>query len=152
MTSGDDKPQAQIETLVLANHAEAVNGLLYIAGGCWTIHWRQTPSEGQPPPISHFGIALAVLIPWTQTNRRHHLTLRIEPEDGGEPLVSVDGDLEVGRPPGVSPGSDQRAVLAVNADVQFPKAGGYRVLAELSSGHTRSVSFQVRDVGSPPAA
>jgi hypothetical protein len=140
----------RIETLILANHAEAVNGLLYISGGCWTRHHRAVPPADQPAPLSTFGIALGVLVPWTEANRPHVVTLTIEPEDDPDhPLIDVNGQLIVGRPPDAKPGSDQRTVLAVNANLQFPKAAGYCLKAALSSGDVRTVSFDVVDVAVP---
>lgn len=137
----------EIELLVIANHAEAREGLLFLSGACWTDLWRGTPGQGNPPPMNHFGVAVSVLVPWEETNRRHHLVMRLETEDGQE-LVRMEGDLEVGRPPGITAGSDQRAVLAINADIQFPKPGGYRILADVGA-QTRSVSFRVHDESKP---
>lgn len=136
----------QIEFLVISNHAEAKDGLLYLSGACWTDLWRGIPAEG-PPPISHIGLAVAILVPWDETNHRHHLTIRLENEDGRE-LTRVEGDLEVGRPAGIPQGADQRAVLAMNADIQFPAAGGYRIVAEVGE-ERRSVSFRVHNTNQP---
>ena len=133
----------EIETLLLANHAEALNGLLYISGGGFTEIHRPPVPEGANPPSSHFGIAVAVLVPWNETNEVHHLVLGIEQEDGAQ-VGRFEAALEVGRPPGIRPGTDQRAVLAVNIDMAFPGSGGYRIVADLA-GQRRAVSFNVRD-------
>lgn len=136
----------RIETLMLANHAEAINGLLYISGGGWRHHWRQKPHGDEAVPSAPLGIAISVLIPWSDTNQKHSLTLRIEPEDGGDPLVKIDGEFEQGRPPGEPPGSDQRAVMAMNLPIQYPSAGGYRVVAKAGQNNEeKSVSFVVHD-------
>jgi hypothetical protein len=132
-----------IEMLTVANHAEAVNGLLYLSGAGWDRVTRRYPTGGKPRP-HRFGIAVSVLIPWAEANRRHRLSLWVESEDGGDPLVKVDGKLEVGRPPGVPEGSDRRAVLAVEATVEFPRPGGYRIVGEVG-GNTRTYSFFVVD-------
>ena len=137
-----------IEFLVIANHAEAREGLLYLSGACWSDVWR-TIAPGGAPPITHFGVGVAVVVPWGETNRRHHLTVRIEDEDGKE-ITRVEGDLELGRPVGISPGSDQRAVVAMNADLVFPDPGGYRLLAEVGEDR-RAVSFRVHDGPQPRA-
>ena len=137
-------PGPMVETLLLANHAEALNGLLYIQGGGWVHHWRDRPVDGQPPPTAHFGVAMSILVPWGDTNRRYPLSLEIVPEDGGEPLTRIDASYEVGRPPGTPPGSDQRSVLAVNFDLHFPADGGYRVSAQ-TGGSTREISLYVHD-------
>ncbi len=112
----------QIETLILANHAESQNGLLYLMGGGWT-DLNQVVMPGQPAPPFHMGIGLTILIPWTETNRRHHVTMLLEREDGGEPIIRLEADMETGRPPGAVEGADQRLVVAFNAEVQFPGLG-----------------------------
>ena len=140
------RPGTRIENLMIANHAEVVNGLLYISGGCWTRHHRAKPKEGESAPRSTFGIAMTVIVPWTEANRPHAVTVTIESEDDPQhPVVNVKGELTVGRPPDAKPGSEQRAAFAVNTNVQFPKPGGYSLKAVLSNGDVRSVSFEVID-------
>jgi hypothetical protein len=141
---------AEIEYVLLANHAEAVAGLLYVSGGSWTDQWRGRRPPGAPTPPTHFGIGVSVLIPWNDTNRPHHLVIRIEGEDGGGELARAEADLEAGRPPGLARGVDQRAVLALNVDMAFPQPGGYRVVAEMRD-QVKTVSFRVHDEPLPQA-
>lgn len=137
-----------IENLMVANHAEAVNGLLYVSGGGWTEHWRGAKTdEGQYAP-SHLGIALTLLTSWSETNRRYPVKLIVETEDGGDELVKVGGEMESGRPPGVPEGTDLRAVIAVNVEITYPAPGGYRVVAEVGQDQ-RTVSFRVHDQPTP---
>lgn len=135
----------EIEFLILANHAEVRDGLLNLLGGGWTDHWRRFSPES-PPPNSHFGIGVGVIVDWSDTNRPHHLTLRIETADGKE-VAKIEGDLEVGRPAGLQPGSSQRAALAFNIDTRWPSAGTYRVAARLNDKpeSEREVIFRVHD-------
>jgi hypothetical protein len=100
---------------------------------------------GENPPPTHLGVGMSVLVGWTETNRRHHVLVYIEPEDSGEPLLRAEAELEVGRPPGAVEGADQRAALAFSGEVVFPASGGYRLVAELGDSETRSVSFRVHD-------
>lgn len=134
---------AEIELLTMANHAEALNGLLYLSGAGWDRIVRSYVRGSDPTP-HHFGVGVSVLVPWGETNRRLQLSLWIESEDGGEPLMRADGRLEVGRAPGAVEGADARAVLAVDASVQFPREGGYRLVAEID-GHRRTYGFRVVD-------
>lgn len=138
-----DRPR--VEYVMLANHAEAVNGLLYIAGGGWTDHYRQV-TPGQPPPISQIGIALSVYVPWTATNRPLKLEVKVEDEDASE-LMKLDATLNTGRPTQLVPGTAQHAALAFNIPLPFPKPGGYRVVASLDDAKdVVTWPFRVHDV------
>jgi hypothetical protein len=142
---------ASIEFVVIANHAEVQNGLLYLSGGGWSEHWRLPQPDGSVP-TTKLGLGVSILTPWGDANRPVNLTLRVEHEDGGEPLAKLDAQMEVGRPPGLTAGSDLRSVLAANIDLMIPTPGGYRVVAELGDGEEegsrRSASFRVHE--SPP--
>lgn len=138
---------AEVEFLILANHVEAVNGLLYVSGGGWTDMTVPAPAEGQAAPPVSFGLGFAVLVPWTETNRPHRFIVRIEAEDGPE-IVHVEGDVTAGRPAEATPGADLRAVMAINATIPLPEPGGYRAVVELVQGGPRSVSFRFRHL--PP--
>ncbi|HEU5438175.1 MAG TPA: hypothetical protein VFU88_02700 [Ktedonobacterales bacterium] len=140
-----------IDYVMLANHVEAVNGLLYISGGGWTDHHRVI-QPGSPPPVSHLGIAVSVRIPWTQTNQPHRLTVRVEDEDAAVVVVRADAQLSVGRPANLPQGAEQHAVLGLSVETTFPKASGYRVIAVLDDDlDTRTWAFRVHDVPAPLA-
>ena len=79
---------------------------------------------GEQVPQFHFGIGITILIGWAETNRRHHIVIVLEHEDGGEPLMRFEADLETG-PPGAVEGSDQRIVMAFSGQVVVPTPGGY---------------------------
>ncbi len=136
----------EVEILTLANHAEAINGLLYLSGAGWTDLRRPLGPRGQVP-ATHIGIGVAILVSWNEANMRHRVALRMENADGNV-VMSVEGDIEMGRPPGIAPGSDLRGVMAISGEIQFPAAGVYRVVASVAGG-TRSVSFRVHDVPMP---
>lgn len=145
--------RCRIELLVLANHAEAVNGLLYLAGAGWTEHNRVLPPNA-PMPASIVGLAAMIYVPWTETNREHKITFVVEDHDGkpavnaeGQPVLTAEGKLNVGRPPTISPGAGQHAPIAFNVPVTFPRAGSYRLVVRLNdTGDFRSWSFRVHDI------
>ena len=131
----------EIEYVTLANHVEALNGLLYMLGAGWTDIRPPVDPEGRLGPV-HFGIGVSVLVGWNETNQRFPVEPTITHEDGGEPLVRVEGQIEQGRPPGLAPGSDLRSVIGLDADVQFPRGGGYVVKVALPD-QSKSVAFRV---------
>jgi hypothetical protein len=131
----------EIEFVTLANHAEAINGLLYLQGVGWTDIFQPWDGQGRPGNV-HFGMAVSILIDWNETNRRWPFVLQIVHEDGGDPLARVEAQVEAGRPPGLPRGSKIRSVMAVGANIQFPQPGGYVLRGELGE-QTREVAFRV---------
>ncbi|MGH2502533.1 MAG: DUF6941 family protein, partial [Ktedonobacterales bacterium] len=137
----------RIDMLLPANHAEAVNGLLYLTGGGWTDLHRRIVG-GQAPP-SHFGVALSVRVPWNATNAPHTFVVDVQNEDATTVIVHVTGEINVGRPPQITPGAVQHAVIAINVDTLFPAPGGYRIIATLDGGvDSATWPFQVHDTHS----
>lgn len=135
-----------IEYVTVANHAEAFNGLLYLQGAGWTDMQVPFTPAGTPAPM-HLGIGVSVLVGWNETDRPYPMQMSIVDEDGAQ-LVGVEAQVQAGRPQGLPPGSDLRTVLAMNAEMQFPKAGGYELRAELGE-QTITVAFRVHF---PPTA
>lgn len=135
---------ADIAMLTLANHAEVQNGLLYMSGAEWDTVTRTYPQGGQAKP-QHLAIALSVVVPWLEANTPLAVSIRMEDEDGQTRLLEAGLDLEVGRPPGKPHGSDSRSAVAFTGEVQFPKSGGYRVVASIGADATKTYSFRVVD-------
>jgi len=138
-----------IEYITTAAHAEAHNGLLYLTGAGWTDINRQVDAQGNVAP-AHVGIGVSILMAWTEANITFPFSLTVEDEDQHRaPLISAEGQIETGRAPGLIHGSDLRSVIAINGEVPFPSAGGYRIMAKVGN-ETKSVSFRVRDIGPVP--
>jgi hypothetical protein len=100
-------------TMMLANYVEAPGGAsLTIVGGGANI---------AAPKATH-AIALLFQVPWHLANKRHEFRLDlidvdgggVAPEEGdGGPLV-VQGQFEVGRPPGARAGMTFTAAVPIN--------------------------------------
>ncbi len=144
---------ANIEFLFLANHAEVQNGLLYASGAGWYEMYRFIPYGGSQPPMNRFAIATSVLVPWEETNQLHRLNISLERDEDSTQLIRAEVAIEVGRPPGLPPGTGQRAVFALPVDIAFPEQGMHRVVAQVGD-ESRSVNFRVQDqrVSLPPEA
>jgi hypothetical protein len=117
----------RITTFMLADHAEAVSGKLYVTGGCW----NQVFAPQFPARHGHLSVAMAIQVPWTATNEKHSVEIRVSDADGVSILPSkLGGEFEVGRPPGWRPGDDNLLVVVFNIEgMTFTKAGQYAFAA-----------------------
>ncbi|HEX7354916.1 MAG TPA: hypothetical protein VF288_08810 [Mycobacteriales bacterium] len=138
----------EIEYVTLAAHAEAINGLLYLQGAGLTDIVQPNDNNGQPGVV-HVGIGVSIVVGWNETGQSFPITISVVDEDGS-PLINAGGQIEAGRPPNLPAGSVVRSVLALSAEVQFPRGGGYEVRAELG-GATKAVAFRVHQQAQPPS-
>lgn len=119
-------------TMMLADHAQVADGKLFINGGGWTITG--------PGPVP-FAIALYIEVPWDRTNTKHHWRLElldadgepvtVERDDGTQPIFA-EGDFEVGRPPGLKPGTPVAIPLAFGFPSPPPLPPGGRYVWQLT--------------------
>lgn len=102
-------------TMMLADAVQEAGGKLFILGGGWSV------TGPEVPPMA---VALKIDVPWTEANRRHDWQLQLLDADGeavhhpgvggpGDP-IEARGDFEVGRPPGLAPGTDIDLPLAIS--------------------------------------
>ena len=112
-------------TLLLADYAVVTDGKLTVVGGGW--------SQTGPEP-SAFGIALLIQVPWDQANTLHTFSVELLDADGaevvvdgeeGDQAVAFGGEFEVGRPPGIKPGTPLDFPVAVNSSPLPLEAGRY---------------------------
>ena len=101
--------------LLLADFAQVAENKLYIVGGGWDIIG---------PQIGPSAVGMIIHVSWDLTNRKHTWRLELVDSDG-EPVVvetpmgsdepvAVNGEFEVGRPPGVTPGASLNVPVAIN--------------------------------------
>jgi hypothetical protein len=128
-------------TMLLCDAAEQVNGKLYILGGGWSIIF----APGIPTSVT---LAVKLSVPWDQTNRPLHVKASLVTEDGesvdlGQGPVQAEGDVEVGRPAGIKPGTeiDLPFVLPFGGLAFTP--GGYVWLLEVDNEPVARTPFRV---------
>ena len=87
-------------------------------------------------------IAVSFKVPWTETNQKHSFELEVQGGEG-KTITSVPGQFEVGRPPGLPPGQDQRAQIVVNVSWTIEATGSYVIIARLNGEEGRRFPFNV---------
>jgi hypothetical protein len=138
-------------TMMLADHAEVAEGKLFINGGGWTVTG--------PGPIP-FGIALFIEVPWDRANTKHKFKLELLDSDGepvtvetpeGEQPIVGEGEFEVGRMPGIKPGTPLPFPFALNFAPPPPIPPGGQYVWQLSidgkSDDDWRLTFSTRTAG-----
>lgn len=128
-------------TLLLCDAAQVSGGKLYVMGGGWAL--LNAPNM----PVN---MALAVLleIDWNEANERHTVEAKLMTDDGeaveieGQ-QVSVTGQVEVGRPPGLKPGMNLNAPMALAINGMPLPSGGYRWELHVDSAMAATAPFRV---------
>ena len=138
-------------TMLLADAAQEVQGKLYILGGGWSV---------TGPDVPPMALAIKLDVPWSDANASHGFELALVDTDGravkvddgtdgtdGTREVRIGGNFEVGRPPGLPPGSDIDCAFTVNVGA-IPLAGGRYAWQLWIDGETAEDwqrPFQVRE-------
>ncbi len=100
--------------LLLCDSAQAENGKVHMLGAGWSI----TPS-----PTAPHAVAILMKIPWDRANQPMDLSLQLLDPDGdpvniptaeGPVAIGAQANVEVGRPPGLAPGSMLDASFALS--------------------------------------
>jgi hypothetical protein len=137
---------------MLADYAVVADGKLTIVGGGWSI------ISPNPTPTA---LALLVKVPWDRTNEKHRVTVRLVDEDGrafvpdGAPEgfegIRHEWPVEVGRAPGLRPGTCIDCPLALNiGPLQFVPGKRYEWMVELNdqTNDEWNLPFTVADLPS----
>jgi hypothetical protein len=137
-------------TMLLADAAQAVEGKLYVLGGGWSM------CGPDPTPMA---LALKIEVPWDLANVGHHMRLELldgdgnnvlfESPDGDEQPLTIDSDFEVGRPPGLKPGTSIDLPLAINLGPLPLEPGGlfqWRLTIDGETEEDWTLTFSTRPV------
>ena len=128
----------EVEWLILADAAQVIGNKLYLLGGGWD---RLMVNSGFPVD-QQIGLAASFKVPWNETNEKHTFEVEIASEDG-ESICTIGGGFEVGRPPGIPAGQDQRMQIAANAGLRIKDQGTYVIIARIDGQEGRRVPFNV---------
>jgi hypothetical protein len=138
----------EIGFLMLADHAESVNGKLYMVGGGWNVlRFPELPHEWG------FHIALGLDVGWSETNQPHNLSVVIHDPDGVELGEGLSADFETGRPPGMPAGQDQRLVMSIGTTATFSTAGPHAAVVHVNDEEIGRARFYLMEgQPEPPVA
>jgi hypothetical protein len=141
--------------MMLCDHAQVAEGKLFISGGGWSV------TGPMPVPSA---LAIKIEVPWDLANTPIKFALELVDQDGkpvrqqgplGLQPLRMEGQVEVGRPPGLAPGTPLDVPLAIGVGA-LPLAPGARFTWRLElNGRTEEawqLSFSVRGLPRPAQA
>lgn len=129
----------EAEWVILADHAEVLGGKLYLMGGGW-----ETLTVNRPFPFEHpCAFAMAIRVPWHETNRQHHVEVEILDQDARDSSFRFEGDIEVGRPAGIPAGHTQRVQIAANFGLSIDRSGSYVIVVRIDGQDRARSGFRV---------
>ncbi len=129
-------------TMLLADHAQAVQGKLYITGGGWSI------TGPNPTPSA---LAIKVEVPWGEANRKHEWKLSLidghgqpvrVPTPVGDANIEFAGNFECGRPAGLPQETPLDMTLAFNLG-PIPLQPGSRYAWKLKINDLETTDWEV---------
>jgi hypothetical protein len=140
-------------TLILCDYAaqDAPTGKVHMMGAGWSV---------TAPLPSPRAVAVFIKVGWTEANEPHKFSLRLVNADGqtvmaegpaGTQPIEFQGNLEVGRPPGIPQGSEIDASFVVNLG-PLPLVPGQRFTwqLEMDTQTIAAESFYVRPLPQLP--
>ncbi len=127
--------------MLLCDAATESGGKLYILGGGWSIVRAETAS---------MALAIKMSIPWDQANQPFKMLTKLVDEDGepvtprgGDGPLQVDGEIEVGRPTGIKPGTPLDTPFALSFPPIPLDPGGYVWELEIDGTTMARTPFRV---------
>lgn len=137
--------------MLLCDYAQAVGGKLYIVGGGWSILTKVQPR-------ANMSLAVKLSVPWSRANERIHIEASLVTDQGekvtqageeGDQPVRAEGDLELGRPPGLRHGTPLDATFVLNFEGLDLDVGGYVWELRLGDQRAARAPFQIVQPGAP---
>ncbi|MBK9342772.1 MAG: hypothetical protein IPN07_06935 [Dehalococcoidia bacterium] len=136
-----------IDYLILAEHAEVTGSKLYLMGGGWdTMNVADVPSNVRITAVA------GIRVEWDETNVSLPVVVRVDDDDAQE-VFRLDGQMNVGRPPQLLPGTSQLSQMTFVLQLQLKALGGYRVSLAVGPEDRqvrRSVPFRLVKAPAPP--
>ena len=128
----------RVEWIIIADSAEVVNGKLYLMGGGWN-----RLVVNQPFPFQQvISVAISFSVGWDETNIRQPMEIRVEDMEGNQ-AARVNGEIEAGRPRGITPGEAQRVQLAFKLPLRFEKPDTFSVTAYIADEMAGRTNFTI---------
>jgi hypothetical protein len=134
----------RIDSFLVADFAQSINGKLYLMGG----GFNTIGAAAFPLQVAFF-LGAILKVPWNDTNRRLPIEATVETEER-EPLGwNMQGEVEAGRAPGAR-GSDVSIVMAAPVAFEIAEPGPFQLRVNFA-GDERVLSLEIVPAVAAPA-
>ncbi len=124
-----------------ADHADTVNGKVYVNGGFWSVLRFPT----YPAIVPSMALVAVLEVPFRAYQQDHRFEIRMADSDGNELPLSVSGEFRVGAAPEMRHGDPTLMPLSVSINgLQIDSPGDY--IFSLSIDGTEIEKFSIRSV------
>lgn len=121
----------KIDFVLIADAVEAVNGKLFVMGGCWHTH-----SARSYPTNVRVGVAIGLEVEPSDIGRPHDVSVRVVDEKSQSTITEIEGQLEI------STEHKGKAIIAINSSVKLDASGKYAVQIKADDISARPISFE----------
>ena len=127
----------KVDWIVLANAAEAREGVVYLMSAGW-----DTMARPSYPSQLNAAVGMRLLFHRSEA-REHHVEVQVATQDGTQLMPPVRFPLPVVVPQALPPGWDVAVAVAVTLSViPIPGEGKYAIEVLLDDTHLKSLPFQ----------
>ena len=123
----------EIDFVLISDAVEAVNGKLYVMGGCW-----ESVNATSFPTTVRLGIGIRVFIGPTDIGE-HKLRVKFTDEAGTSIAPDVTGIVQI-----IPPHQSRSAAIAINTNLKIDHPGNYLTQVILDDREARPVSFEAK--------
>lgn len=121
MTSGS-LAKFEVVAFFASDHAEALNGKVYINGGFWN---RLTYAQ-YPAVVPAMSVVAVIQVPFHEYQKDHQVRIGMVDEDGQPTPLKVDGTFRVGASAEMRPGDPTLMPIAIGiSGLRIEQAGDY---------------------------
>ena len=135
-----------LKALFTADHAEAVNGKLYINGG----GWNRLGFPFFPQVLPNMAVVAIVEVPFAKYQAEHQFEIKMVDPDGAALALKIDGNFRVGADPNMNYGDPTLMPFALpvhNLLIQGP--GDYSFVFSIDGKELGRYPIRVMQVAIP---
>ena len=145
MTNGL-QPSFGLVALFAADHAEAVNGKVYVNGG----FWNRLSYPQYPAVVATMSLVAVVEIPFHEYQEDHGFALSMVDADGNTLPLKVEGQFRVGASPDLRRGDPTLMPLAVPiTGLRIEKPGDYSFTLAIDGGELGRYQIRATQIATP---